>query len=113
MQKENNRVPPPWGDDMEEALLAQGEAMRKEISVPRRRRLSRCRSTTLRVLGLIIAILLVWLILVFSMRHSHAAKLSSEYSSRAVGSRAAGACKESAPSAPPADHHQRFTEMLG
>jgi hypothetical protein len=28
MQKENNRVPPPWGDDMEEALMAQAEAIR-------------------------------------------------------------------------------------
>ena len=30
MQKENDRVLPPWGDDMEEALMAQGEAMRKK-----------------------------------------------------------------------------------
>jgi hypothetical protein len=29
MQKENNRLPPPWGNDMEEAL-AQAEAMQKK-----------------------------------------------------------------------------------
>ena len=72
-QKENNRVPPPWGDDMEEALMAQAEAMGKQTtSVPRRR----CRGFHLRLcvswtkLGLI-AILLLWFL--FAMRHSHAA----------------------------------------
>ena len=53
MRKENDRVPPPWVDDMEEALMSQGEAIRKTtISVPRRRCLSWCQSTTLRGLGL-------------------------------------------------------------
>jgi len=76
MQKENDRVPPPWGDDVEEAVMAQGEAIRKQtISVPRRRWLSWCRSTTLRGLGLIIAIILVWFLLAFAMRNSHAAGL--------------------------------------
>jgi hypothetical protein len=28
MRKENDHVPAPWGDDMEEALMAQGEAIR-------------------------------------------------------------------------------------
>ncbi len=46
MQKENDRVPPPWGDDMEEALTAQAEAIRKKtISVLHRRWLSWYRST--------------------------------------------------------------------
>jgi hypothetical protein len=68
MWKENDHVPPPWGDDMEEALMAQGEAIpKKTISVPRRRWLSWCRSTTLRGLGLIIAIILVWFLLAFAM----------------------------------------------
>jgi hypothetical protein len=74
MQKENDRVLPPWGDDMEKALMAQGEAVRKRISVPRRRWLLRCRSTTLRGLRLIIAILLAWFFIAFAMRYSHAAK---------------------------------------
>jgi hypothetical protein len=30
MQKENHRMAPPWGDDMEEALMAQWEAIRKK-----------------------------------------------------------------------------------
>jgi hypothetical protein len=35
MQKENDRVAPPWGDDMEEALMAQAETIRKKsLSVP-------------------------------------------------------------------------------
>ena len=73
MQKENDSVPPPWGNDMEEALMAQGEAIRKKtISVPRRRWLSWCRSTTVPGLWLIIAILLVWFLLAFAMWHSHA-----------------------------------------
>jgi hypothetical protein len=68
MRKENDHVPPPWGNDMEEALMAQGEAIRKKtISVPRRRWLSWCRSTTLRGLGLIIAIVLAWFLLAFAM----------------------------------------------
>jgi hypothetical protein len=41
MQNENDRVPPPWGDDMEKALITQGEEIQKNtISVPRRRWLS-------------------------------------------------------------------------
>ena len=76
MQKENDRVPPLWGDDMEEALMAQGEVIRgKTTSVRCRRWLSWCRSTTLRRVGLIIAIILVWFLLAFAMRHSHAAGL--------------------------------------
>ena len=68
MRKENDHVPTPWGYDMEEALMAQGEAIpKKTISVPRRRWLSWCRSTTLRGLALIIAIILVWLLLMFAM----------------------------------------------
>ena len=68
MQKENDHVLPPWGDDMEEALMAQGEAIRKKIiSVSRRRWLSWCRSTILHGLVLIIAIILVWLLLAFAM----------------------------------------------
>jgi hypothetical protein len=36
VQKESNRVPTPWGDDMEEAQMAQAEAIRtKTISAPR------------------------------------------------------------------------------
>ncbi len=72
MQKEYDRVRPPWGDDMEEALMAQAEAIRGKISVPRRRSLPWCRSTGLR---LIIAILPVWFLLAFAMRNSHAAGL--------------------------------------
>jgi hypothetical protein len=75
VQKENKRVPPPWGDDMEEALMAQSEAIRKKtISAPRRR----CRGFDLLLcvswpkLGLI-AILLLWFLLAFPMGHSHAA----------------------------------------
>jgi hypothetical protein len=69
VQKENNRVPPPWGGDMEEALMAQAEAIRKKsISVPRRRWLLWCRSTTVPRLWLIIAILPVWFLLAFAMR---------------------------------------------
>jgi hypothetical protein len=34
VQKENSRVPPPWGDDMEEALMAQAEAIRKKYPYP-------------------------------------------------------------------------------
>jgi hypothetical protein len=76
VQKENNRVPPPWGDDMEEALMAQAEAIRKKAKSGRRRRwLSWCRSTTVPGLWLIIAIILVWFLLAFAMRHSHAAGL--------------------------------------
>jgi hypothetical protein len=77
MRKENDHVPPPWGNDMEEALMAQGEAIRKKtISVPRRRWLSWCRSTTLRGLGLIIAIVLRlrW--------QSHAARLGLSETTR-------------------------------
>jgi hypothetical protein len=56
VQKENSYVPAPWGD----ALMAQAEAIqRKTIPVPRRRRLSGCRSTTtVSGLWLIITILL-------------------------------------------------------
>ena len=73
MQKENDRVTPPWGDDMEKAWMARGEAIReKTISVPRRRWLSRCQSTTSRGLSLIIAILLVWLLLALAVPHTHA-----------------------------------------
>ena len=72
VQKKNNRVPAPWGDDMEEALMAQAEAVRKTIFVLRRLWLSWCRFIGL---GLIIAILLVWFLLAFGMRHSHAAAL--------------------------------------
>jgi hypothetical protein len=76
VQKENNRAPPPWGDDMEEALMAQAEAIRKKAKSGRRRRwLSWCRSTTVPGLWLIIAIILVWFLLAFAMRHSHAAGL--------------------------------------
>jgi hypothetical protein len=74
VQNENNRVPPPWGDDMEEALIAQAEAIRKQTtSVPCRR----CRGFDLLLcvswskLGLI-AILLLWFLLAFAMGHSHA-----------------------------------------
>jgi hypothetical protein len=68
MQKENDRVPPLWGDDMEEALMAQGEVIRgKTTSVRCRRWLSWCRSTTLCGLGLIIAIILIWFLLAFAM----------------------------------------------
>ncbi len=74
MQKENNPVPPPWGDDMEEALMAQAEAIRKNTtSVPCRRcgfDLLRCVSWT--KLGLI-AILLLWFLLALATGHSHAA----------------------------------------
>jgi len=66
MRKENDHVPPPWGNGMEETLMAQEEAIRKKtISVLRRRWW--CRSTTLRGLGLIIAIILVWFLLAFAM----------------------------------------------
>jgi hypothetical protein len=76
VQKENNRVPRPWGDDMEEALMAQAEAIQKQvISAPRRRWLSWRRSTTVPGLWLIIAILLVWFLLAFATRHSHSAGL--------------------------------------
>ena len=45
VQKEKNRVPPPWEEDTKEALMAQAESIRKQsISAPRRRWLSRCRS---------------------------------------------------------------------
>jgi hypothetical protein len=74
MQKENARVPPPWGDDMEEALMAQAEAIRKNIRTPS--------SLVIVVsiyyfggLGLIIATIPVWFLLAFAMRHSHAAGL--------------------------------------
>ena len=75
VQKENNRVPPPWGRDMEEALIAQAEAIRKTtISVPPRRRSSWCRSIGL---WLVVAILLFWFLFTFAMRHSRAVGLGA------------------------------------
>ena len=68
-------MPPPWGDDMEEALMAQAEAIRRTTtSVP----CLGCRGFDLLLcvrwakLG-VIAALLLWLLLAFAMRHSPAA----------------------------------------
>ena len=76
VQKEKNRVPPPWGEDTEEALMPRAESIRKQsMSAPRRRWLSRYRSITVRGLWLIMGIMLVWFLLAFAMRHSNAAGL--------------------------------------
>jgi type VI protein secretion system component VasF len=56
MDKLNRRVPPPWGDDMEEALRAQDEALRRQpaLSPSDRRSL---RSRLFLKLGIALALL--------------------------------------------------------
>jgi hypothetical protein len=61
MKKLNRRVPPPWGDDMEEALEAQQEALRRQaVSSPDGR--WSWRSRLIFKLGVIIALLLYGLL---------------------------------------------------
>jgi hypothetical protein len=59
MKKLNRRVLPPWPDDMEEALRAQYEALRRQPALSRSGRWS-SRSRLLFKLGVIIALALVW-----------------------------------------------------
>jgi hypothetical protein len=61
MKKLNRRVPPPWGDDMEEALRAQYEARRRQAVLSPSGR-SSSRSRLIFKLGVIIALPLVWLL---------------------------------------------------
>jgi hypothetical protein len=68
MKKLNRRVRPPWGDDMEEALRAQYQALRrKAVLSPSGRRSSRSR--LLFKLSVIIALSLVSFLYVFLSRH--------------------------------------------
>ena len=59
MKKRNWRVPAPWGPDMEEALRAQYEALRRQAVLSPSGRWS-SRSRLLFKLGVIIALALVW-----------------------------------------------------
>jgi hypothetical protein len=61
MKKLNRRVPPPWGDDMEEALEAQYEARRRRAVLSPDGRWS-WRSRLFLKLGVIIALLLYGLL---------------------------------------------------
>jgi hypothetical protein len=61
MKKLNRRVPPPWGDDMEEALKAQYEARGKRAVLSPDGRWS-WRSRLILKLGVIIALLLYGLL---------------------------------------------------
>jgi hypothetical protein len=59
-KKLNKRVQPPWSDDMEEALVAQREAPRRQTALlPSGRWSSRSRLVILFKLGVILALLLV------------------------------------------------------
>ena len=61
MKRLNRRVPPPWGDDMEEALKAQDDALRRQaVSSPDGR--WSWRSRLIFKLGVIIALLLYGLL---------------------------------------------------
>jgi hypothetical protein len=68
MKKLNRRVPPPWGDDMEEALRAQYEALRRRAMLWPSGRWS-SRSRVVFKLGVIIALPLVWFLYVLLRRH--------------------------------------------
>ena len=61
MKKLNRRVPPPWGDDTEEALSAQYEALRRQAVLSPSGRWS-SRSRLIFKLGVIIALLLYGLL---------------------------------------------------
>jgi hypothetical protein len=68
MKKLNSRVPPPWGDDMEQALRAQYEAPRRQRVLSPSGRWS-SRSRLIVKLGVIIALPLVWFLYALLSRH--------------------------------------------
>jgi hypothetical protein len=61
MQNTGKIVPPPWGEDMEAALIAQHEApLRHTEAVDRRRRRTRIPIVTASIVGAAAAFFLVW-----------------------------------------------------
>lgn len=66
MKKLNRRVQSPWGDDMDEALSAQYEALRRQAELSPS---GRWRSRLLPKLGVIIALALAWFLYAFLSRH--------------------------------------------
>jgi hypothetical protein len=67
MKKLNRRAPPPWGDDAEEALRAQYEALQRQAVLSPSGRSSRSR--LIFKLGVIIALPLIWLLYALLSRH--------------------------------------------
>ena len=66
MKNRNRRVPPPWGDDLEEALRAQDKELRKQsVSSPSGRWSSRSRLHF--KLGVIFALVLVWYLVYYAL----------------------------------------------
>jgi hypothetical protein len=68
MKKLNRRVPPPWGDDAEEALKSQYEALQRQAVLSPSGRWS-SRSRLIFKLGVIIALPLIWLLYALLSRH--------------------------------------------
>jgi hypothetical protein len=67
MKKLNRRAPPPWGDDAEEALRAQYEALQRQAVLSPSGRSSRSR--LIFKLGVIISLPLIWLLYALLSRH--------------------------------------------
>jgi hypothetical protein len=66
MKSRNSRVPPPWGDDLEEALRTQDEeTQRQSVSSPSGRWSSRSRLHFR--LGVIFALALVWYLIYYAL----------------------------------------------